>query len=68
MWYRLNKRGESDRSRVRRAYQLLFGRDPEKVELEVALKFLSKPDTGGLPRWQQYAQVLLASNELLYVD
>jgi hypothetical protein len=32
------------------------------------LKFLGKPDTGGLPRWQQYAQVLLASNELLYVD
>ena len=60
--------GESDRARVRRAYQLLFGRDPEKAELDVALKFLGQPDTGGLPRGQQYAQVLLASNELLYVD
>jgi hypothetical protein len=30
--------------------------------------FLSGPNDGGLTRWQQYAQVLLAANEFLYVD
>jgi hypothetical protein len=63
-----SNQGENNRARVRQAYQLLFGRDPEQAELDVALKFLGKSDAGDLPRWQQYAQVLLASNELLYVD
>jgi hypothetical protein len=59
---------ESDRSRVQRAYRILFAREPEKEELNVALKFLRKPATVEMSRWEQYAQVLLASNEMLYVD
>jgi hypothetical protein len=59
---------ETDPARVRRAYQLVFSREPEKSDLDAALKFLAKPDTGELSRWQQYAQILLASNEMLYVD
>jgi len=59
---------ESEKSRVQRAYQILFAREPEKEELNVALNFLAKPATVEMSRWEQYAQVLLASNEMLYVD
>ena len=57
-----------DRSRVTRAYQVLFARNPEPQEIELALAFLAQPTDSDLSRWEQYAQVLLASNELLYVD
>ena len=59
---------ESDKTRVRRAYGLLFGRVPEVRELKLALEFLRKPGTPEMTRWEQYAQLLLASNEMLYVD
>jgi len=59
---------ESDKSRIERAYRLLFGREPEKAELKVALEFLRQPDPPTMSRWEQYAQVLLTSNEMLYVD
>lgn len=59
---------ETDRAKVARAYQLLFGRDPDKAELKVALDFLRKPSNAEMSRWEQFAQVLLASNEMLYVD
>jgi hypothetical protein len=59
---------ESDKSRVQRAYRILFARTPEKEELNVALKFLAKPATVEMSQWEQYAQILLASNEMLYVD
>lgn len=61
-------RKASDPARIRHAYQLLYGRDPEAAELQAALDFLQRPDPAGLPRWPQYAQVLLAANELMYVD
>jgi mono/diheme cytochrome c family protein len=57
-----------DEPRVRRAYQLLFARDPDRDELDLAAEFLSKPAAPGMTRWEEYAQVLLASNEALYVD
>jgi hypothetical protein len=57
-----------DEPRVRRAYQLLFARDPDRDELDLASEFLGKPSVTGMTRWQEYAQVLLASNEALYVD
>ena len=57
-----------DRSRVTWAYRLLFSRDPDPQEVELALAYLAQPSDSDLARWEQYAQVLLASNELLYVD
>ena len=54
--------------RVRRAYLLTTGRRPDSDEEAMALEFLSKPATSGMSRWEQYAQVLLVSNEMLYVD
>jgi hypothetical protein len=57
--------GESEQ-RVRAMYEILFGRPPSSEELELASIFL----TGDNPdeRWLEYAQVLLASNELLMLD
>ena len=59
---------ESDAASIQRAYQLLYGRNPESAETAAALAFLRKPASGEVPRWQQYAQALLMANEMLYVD
>lgn len=66
----VEKLGSTDAERVTAAYRLAFGREPETQELELAERFLKQPAkaTDKLTRWQQYAQVLLASNELMYVD
>ena len=67
---RVEKLGTTDEERVTGAYRIIFGRTPEKAERDLALRFLKLPPKvdDKLTRWQQYAQVLLASNELLYVD
>jgi hypothetical protein len=57
-----------EEERVRRAYLLLYGRRPTGEELRLGVGYLRKPEAEGMPRWERYAQVLLASNELLYVD
>ncbi|MBI3416954.1 MAG: DUF1549 domain-containing protein [Verrucomicrobia bacterium] len=59
---------ESNELRVQRAYQLLFDREPSREESKLASDFLGKPASGELSRWEQYAQLLLASNEMMYVD
>jgi hypothetical protein len=67
---RVEVMGASDEERIAAAYRIAFGRAPEKSESDLALRFLklpTKPDDK-LTRWQQYAQVLLASNEMMYVD
>jgi len=60
--------GNTDEARVSAAYQILFGREPAREESSLAREFLRKPARGDAPRWEQYAQLLLASNEMLYVD
>ena len=67
---RIEKSASTDADRVIATYRLAFGRAPDSRELELAERFLklpSRPDDK-LTRWQQYAQILLASNELMYVD
>ena len=59
---------ESDATRVTRAYRVLFAREPSREESDLALEFLRRPGSGGSSRWEQYAQLLLASNEMMYVD
>ena len=55
--------------RVTLAYRLLFLRANLKTEERaLALAFLSRPSGSDMNRWEQYAQTLLASNEMLYVD
>jgi len=58
----------NEATRIERAYQLVFGRAPDRAERAAALEFLRKRDEGPMTRWEQFAQVLLASNEMLYVD
>jgi hypothetical protein len=53
-----------DTARIRCAYGLAFGREPSKAELALGVDFLAAGDK----TWPQYAQVLLASNEFLFVD
>jgi len=59
---------QADKQRIERAYRLLFAREPEASEVKLALDFLRKPPAAAMTRWEQYAQILLASNEMLYVD
>jgi hypothetical protein len=59
---------DNDSLRVTLAYRLAFAREPQLEERTLALEFLSQPATGKPSRWEQFAQVLLASNEMLYVD
>jgi hypothetical protein len=60
--------GKSDSAKLHEAYQILFGRAPSQTEEYKALEFLSGPAEAEFSRWEQLAQVLLASNEFLYVD
>ena len=51
--------------RVRRAYLLLYGRPATEGQVRLALEFLK---TGSDTVWEEYAQVLLGSNEFLFID
>ena len=50
--------------RIDYAYRLLYGRPATDEEIKIGLRFLSS----GQDRLKEYAHVLLAANELLYVD
>ncbi len=68
---RLQAESDEEEPRIRRAYALLFAREPRPEELRLGLDYLSAPDPekpGDLTRWERYAQALLGSNEFLYVD
>jgi hypothetical protein len=51
-------------AQVARAYRLLFGRKPTEAERQATVEFLSREAKG----WPRLAQVLMSSNEFLYVD
>jgi hypothetical protein len=65
---RLLRSADLDGARVTQAHVLLFGREPTRQEIELAIEFLRLPPAQGMSRWEQYAHVLLASSEMLYVD
>jgi cytochrome c553 len=66
---RLQAGAEDDPTRIINAYRLLFAREPEAEELALGTEFLNRPEPkSGTTRWEQYAQMLLISNEMLYVD
>ncbi len=50
--------------RVKLAYQLLYAREPSEQELRLGVRFVQHDEE----RWKQYSHVLLASNEMLYID
>jgi len=67
---RLTREGPDDAARIRRAYELLFSREPREDELNVGLEFLSGPLAAGsdLSALEQYSLALLGSNEFAFVD
>ena len=70
---RLKQHGGSTRSKIEHAYQLLFSRNADAIEVSLAEQFLvqekTNQDTQAPPdAWPQYAQALLISNEMFMVD
>jgi len=67
---RIAKEAPTDEERIAYAYRVAFNRAPSNREKVLALTFVQSMPTNEekLTRWQQYAQVLLASNEMMYVD
>jgi mono/diheme cytochrome c family protein len=61
---------QTDAERIRQAFGVVFGRPATERELALGLTFLSatSPPVSGMTRWEQYAQVLLSTNEFLYVE
>ena len=61
---------DNDKARIERAFQLAYGRQPQAMEVELAIAFLSGEQAADdqLSRWERYAQVLLGSNEFIYLD
>ena len=62
--------GETPGARIAAAYRLIHGRPPTGPETEAGLAFLTRETPGGPPppaAWESYAQVLLSSNEFLFV-
>ncbi|MDB4338755.1 DUF1549 domain-containing protein [Rhodopirellula sp.] len=60
---------ETDSERVQLAYETLYQRPATSEEIEVGIEFLNSPKNQQqrLSAWDQYAQVLLSANELMYV-
>ena len=52
--------------RIDWAWRNLFGRQPTADEMRLSAEFLQQAEP--VSRWRQFAHVLLASNELQYVD
>lgn len=64
------KAGMSDEERIREAFPLLFARPATEREVKMGLAFLGgkSAERTTLSRWEQYSQVLLGTNEFMYVD
>ncbi len=64
----LHQMSNSDEERIKHAYALLYTRRPESAELELGLQFVNAVSDGSeLSSWDRYAQVLLSSNEFMFV-
>jgi hypothetical protein len=62
---------ETDRTKVDRMYRLFFGRPPGDAESRIGLAFLARARAAEKTlqaAWREYCQVLLCTNEFIYVD
>ena len=61
---------DSDGARIKLAFELAYGRKPSEPELNLGLAYLAAEDSedNQMSRWERYAQVILASNEFMYLD
>ena len=66
---RLQAEVDSDSGKIELAYRLLYGRGPSEQESRTGLAYVDSesPRDSVLSRWQQYCQVLLSSNEFMYI-
>ncbi|MEM7478184.1 MAG: PSD1 and planctomycete cytochrome C domain-containing protein [Planctomycetota bacterium] len=67
---RLEKMADSDEARIVQLYDILYGRKALEQETQLAMQFLaqaSQVGNGELTSWQRYAQVMLSSNEFMFV-
>ena len=56
-------------TRVRQLYQRAYARNPDDDELSLALRYIeNQPPDAEPSAWVRFAQVLLASNEFIFVD
>ena len=61
---------DSNEARIQRAFMLAYGRPPVEREIKIGLAYLggeNDPDSK-LTLWESYSQVLLGSNEFMYLD
>ena len=61
----------NDPERIEQIYQRVFARQPNEFERKLGLQFLENAQTTSVEKlspWDRYAQVLLMSNEFLFVD
>jgi hypothetical protein len=69
---RVQKEASSDAERVQRAFTLTYGRPASAEETRIFVSFLQGQDTepmaNRLTRWERVAQILIGSNEFMYVD
>jgi hypothetical protein len=65
---RLERDAANPEEQVRRAYELIFAREATAAEIDMAMRFLERSGAVSQSRWEQYAQLLLISNEMFYVD
>jgi len=69
---RVQKDASNDADRVERAFQLAYGRPASAAESQVFIGFLGGKDedpmANRLSRWERVAQILIGSNEFMYVD
>lgn len=70
----VDEAGEDIEARIRYAFQLAYGRPVNEREMSLAKQYLAleddeaERDRNSLTRWERYAQVLLGSNEFMYLD
>jgi hypothetical protein len=69
------QRLDDETKRVHHLYQLVYQRDPSADETQRGLRFLQAKSASTdlkepppLTPWERYGQVLLMSNELMFVD
>jgi hypothetical protein len=57
-----------DPSRIKRAFQSLFQREPSAAEIQKATSFLASYGSTPTEAWKAYSRVLLAGNEFMHID
>ena len=72
---RLGKESQTNEQRIERAYRLLFSRFPTVDEQQIGLEFLKEQKatenivaSDDRSRMERYLQVLLSSNEFMYIE